>query len=198
MDTGDAASTCWVLAFHPCVDCGTCTGRFCDYCFAADRLPAQRWDFGQPTPLCSTCDEAWDMCKYCRAECVLGSGFVDAQNPHLTYRTGTFKACKSQGATGSTVERPDTQVPGQDIRTRRLRKVRTCFGCRKQFIPTGPWKCPCRLAHYCGTACQREHWAVHKSCCTTCRSDPQPGRYFPSSLRAFQVTREGNKKPVLR
>jgi len=178
-----------VLAFHPCVDCATCTGRFCNYCFAADRLPAQEWVFGQPTPLCSTCEETRGKCKYC---------CVDALNLHLALCTGTFNTCKSQGATGSTVERPDTQVLGQDIRTRRLRKVRTCFGCQKQFTPTGPWKCPCRLVHYCGTVCQREHWTEHKSICTTCRSDPQPGRKFPSSLRAFQVIREGNKRPVLR
>jgi len=157
--------------FHPCVDCGTRTGSFCDYCFAADRLPAQWWAHEQPTPLCSECDDAWDMCKYCRTERVFESGRIDADDPHLLayycHIMRLFEACKSGGAAGSTEGRPDTQAPGQDPRARRPRKVRTCFGCLKQFAPTGPWKCPCRLAHYCGTACQREHWAVHKPCCTT-------------------------------
>jgi len=50
------------------------------------------------------------------------------------------------------------------------RKMRMCHGCEKQFIPTGPCKCSCRLAHYCGTACQKAHWAVHKLICDRGRS----------------------------
>ena len=31
---------------RPCVDCGLVTGRFCDYCMAADRLPEyDAWHF---------------------------------------------------------------------------------------------------------------------------------------------------------
>ena len=41
---------------RPCVDCGLLTGRFCDWCFAADRLPNEEWADGQMTPLCSDCD----------------------------------------------------------------------------------------------------------------------------------------------
>ena len=37
---------------RPCVDCGQMTGRFCDYCYAADRCPDERWAPNQLTPLC--------------------------------------------------------------------------------------------------------------------------------------------------
>jgi len=55
-------------------------------------------------------------------------------------------------------------MPGENKHPR-ARKMRMCHGCEKQFIPTGPWKCSCRLAHYCGTACQKAHWAVQKLIC---------------------------------
>eukprot|EP00975_Prorocentrum_lima_P040090 8421035-Prorocentrum_lima.AAC.1 len=41
---------------RPCVDCGLMTGRFCDWCLAADRLPGEVRAAGQMTPLCSHCD----------------------------------------------------------------------------------------------------------------------------------------------
>jgi len=161
--------------FHPCVDCGTRTSRFCDCCFAAARLPAHRW-----TPLCSKCYDRWYKCKYCRAEQLFESGRFNTDDPHILACyceiMGLFEAFESGGAAGSTEGRPDTQAPGQDPRARRPRKVRTCFWCLKQFAPTGPWKCPCRLAHYCSTACQRKHWALHKPCCTTYAGAQRPSR----------------------
>ena len=51
---------------RPCVDCGQITGRFCDYCFAEDRIPDERWAAGQSTPLCSKCDNTHDCCHFCR------------------------------------------------------------------------------------------------------------------------------------
>ena len=52
--------------FRPCVDCGLWTGRFCDYCYAADRVPSEKWADGQLTPLCSRCDNEYDSCHFCR------------------------------------------------------------------------------------------------------------------------------------
>ena len=64
-----------VLAFgteeqlcRPCVDCGLVTGRFCDYCRAADRLPDEVWVDNQMTPLCSHCDNKYDACHFCRGQ----------------------------------------------------------------------------------------------------------------------------------
>ena len=51
---------------RPCVDCGLYTGRFCDYCYAADRIPDEKWERGQLTPLCSYCDNRYDACHFCR------------------------------------------------------------------------------------------------------------------------------------
>ena len=48
-----------------CVDCGQWTGRFCDYCLAADRIPGEKWADGQATPLCSLCDNSRGKCHYC-------------------------------------------------------------------------------------------------------------------------------------
>ena len=61
--TGDQETLC-----RPCVDCGQKTGRFCDYCYAADRKPDERWAPNQMTPLCSRCDNTHDMCHFCRGQ----------------------------------------------------------------------------------------------------------------------------------
>ena len=53
---------------RPCVDCGQMTGRFCDYCYAADRCPDERWAPNQLTPLCSRCDNTHDKCHFCRGQ----------------------------------------------------------------------------------------------------------------------------------
>ena len=53
---------------RPCVDCGQVTGRFCDYCYAADRCPDERWAPNQLTPLCSRCDNTHDKCHFCRGQ----------------------------------------------------------------------------------------------------------------------------------
>ena len=49
-----------------CVDCGLNTGRFCDHCFAKDRIPSEEWAPNQLTPLCSKCESRWDACRFCR------------------------------------------------------------------------------------------------------------------------------------
>ena len=51
---------------RPCVDCGRYTGRFCDHCFAKDRVPSEEWAANQRTPLCSKCDWRWNACRFCR------------------------------------------------------------------------------------------------------------------------------------
>ena len=56
------------LLLRPCVDCGLITGRFCDHCRAADRLPGEAWADGQRTPLCSHCDNKHDACHFCRGQ----------------------------------------------------------------------------------------------------------------------------------
>ena len=53
---------------RPCVDCGKKTGRFCDYCRAADRIPNENWADRQMTPLCSDCDNKHDRCHFCRED----------------------------------------------------------------------------------------------------------------------------------
>ena len=51
---------------RPCVDCGLYTGRFCDHCLAASRVPSEEWAPNQATPLCSQCDWRWEACRFCR------------------------------------------------------------------------------------------------------------------------------------
>ena len=58
---------------RPCVDCGLYTGCYCDGndwgdCFAADRLPRERWANNQRTPLCTACDRRFGMCHFCRGQ----------------------------------------------------------------------------------------------------------------------------------
>lgn len=60
---------------RPCVDCGYMTGNFCDggitveydKCFAAKRIPSERWSSpSQRTPLCSLCEKRLKFCRFCR------------------------------------------------------------------------------------------------------------------------------------
>ena len=51
---------------RPCVDCGLRTGRFCDRCRAADRMPNEMWAVEQMTPLCSRCKYRHHRCHVCR------------------------------------------------------------------------------------------------------------------------------------
>ena len=60
------ASGTEAMLTRPCVDCGLITGRFCDYCVAADRVPDEDWAHGQLTPLCSKCDNVHNACHFCR------------------------------------------------------------------------------------------------------------------------------------
>ena len=53
---------------RPCVDCGLMTGRFCDDCRAAERVPKEGWAPGQKTPLCSECDNREGRCHFCRGQ----------------------------------------------------------------------------------------------------------------------------------
>ena len=67
----------------PCVDCGKPTEYCCDAhsqpCHAAQRMPRETWAQNQLTPLCPTCNKAWKMCRFCRADRVLDS---DTNNPN--------------------------------------------------------------------------------------------------------------------
>ena len=51
---------------RPCEDCGLITGRFCDSCFAIDRVPSEVWAASQLTPLSSSCRNRYGKCHYCR------------------------------------------------------------------------------------------------------------------------------------
>ena len=70
---GDTVAGIQVLAvgdgsmlLRPCVDCSRITGRFCDGCRAADRIPSEQWADNQMTPLCSRCDNEHEACHFCR------------------------------------------------------------------------------------------------------------------------------------
>ena len=63
------------LGVRACVDCGLYTSGWCDqgdpspaagHCYAADWIPAEPWNPGQRTPLCSICDTRWGRCRFCR------------------------------------------------------------------------------------------------------------------------------------
>ena len=58
----------WHLLFRPCVDCGLRTGCWCDGCFGAHRFPEEEWDDKQHTPLCTSCDNKYGCCHYCRGQ----------------------------------------------------------------------------------------------------------------------------------
>ena len=53
---------------RPCVDCGATTTWFCDNdaCLAKLRVPSERWELGQRTPLCRVCEFKYSYCHFCR------------------------------------------------------------------------------------------------------------------------------------
>ena len=52
---------------RPCVDCGEMTGSFCENeCLASARLPNDQWQKNQPTPHCTSCDQKFGCCHFCR------------------------------------------------------------------------------------------------------------------------------------
>ena len=61
----------------PCVDCGAPTLHCCDAtsqpCLAALRVRKETWARHQLTPLCPRCDEEWGMCRFCRADHLMGT-----------------------------------------------------------------------------------------------------------------------------
>ena len=74
---------------RPCVDCGLCTGNFCEtllqqgkerwqggVCYAENRVPTERWAPEQRTPLCTHCERKWGVCHFCRGQmwCVPPAG----------------------------------------------------------------------------------------------------------------------------
>ena len=75
MGSGGRSEVMQVLAvgkpeelIRPCIDCGLWTACYCDYCYAADRMPNEQWVEGQMTPLCSACDNARDGCHFCHGK----------------------------------------------------------------------------------------------------------------------------------
>ena len=61
---GSASSLC-----RPCVDCGRYTGSFCDNdCLAQTRVPSERWTQGQRTPHCTSCEDKYIVCHFCRQQ----------------------------------------------------------------------------------------------------------------------------------
>ena len=77
---------------RPCVDCSLCAGCFCEgdgeECYAADRMPHERWADNQLTPLCTACDRKHDMCHFCRGiPWVMPPAHRD-RNRHLPAREG--------------------------------------------------------------------------------------------------------------
>ena len=82
------------MLVRPCVDCGLMTGRYCDWCRAADRCPNEQWADGQMTPLCSYCDNMHDACRFCR-------GLSWCAPPPSTQRPGT-EATRTDAANAGT------------------------------------------------------------------------------------------------
>ena len=82
------------MLVRPCVDCGLMTGRYCDWCRAADRCPNEQWADGQMTPLCSYCDNMHDACHFCR-------GLSWCAPPPSTQRPGT-EATRTDAANAGT------------------------------------------------------------------------------------------------
>ena len=78
LDAGYGSST---LFYRPCVDCGQMIGCFCDYCEAQDRMPDQRWEKGQLTPLCTACDSMRGACHFCFGLCCSICPFSRPQTP---------------------------------------------------------------------------------------------------------------------
>ena len=67
------------MLLRPCSDCGLRTGNFCEtrrqknnerwqggVCLAAVTVPSEKWAKDQRTPLCTSCEEKYGACRFCR------------------------------------------------------------------------------------------------------------------------------------
>ena len=64
---------------RPCVECGLITGNYCEtlsqvghplwqggICLASERIPSEKWQQCQSTPLCCGCEILYGACRFCR------------------------------------------------------------------------------------------------------------------------------------
>ncbi len=64
---------------RPCVDCGLMTGNWCEtffwgkvwhsaggVCLAEHWIPSEDWGDGQRTPFCTSCEDKFTACHFCR------------------------------------------------------------------------------------------------------------------------------------
>jgi len=117
-----AAGTIQLLC-RPCVDCRRVTGRFCDNCYAADRMPEQTWADNQLTPFCSRCEATHDRCRYCRRDLAARTPRTGTQHreaapnaaadPAASAATGLGHGCG--GAPTSTYDSPATTINGKPV-----------------------------------------------------------------------------------
>lgn len=49
----------------------------------------------------------------------------------------------------------------------KMEKVGKCLGCNKDFPKTELKRCShCLSVQYCSTLCMKNHWSIHRNCCT--------------------------------
>ena len=95
------------ILLRACVDCGLRTGCFCDSCLAQDRMPGEEWAPGQPTPLCTYCDDQFGACHFCRGvhwaqPPQWGAGLPPARPSPLLRREGaSAREGRGGGGTGA-------------------------------------------------------------------------------------------------
>lgn len=75
-----------------------------------------------------------------------------------------------------------------------LEDCKTCLTCGKESVPGKMLKrCgACRVAGYCGIACQRQHWKIHKKECCPYVSNLT----MMQNLAMFTLTKDMELKPV--
>ena len=113
------------LLFRPCVDCGTQTGCFCDYCRAQERMPDMQWGPGQATPLCTLCDGMRGACHYCLdIYCVLAPHSGQQHTAHAPPagqaddKSGDGTPSSSGSSTASSHARPGESESAFELRQR--------------------------------------------------------------------------------
>ena len=90
------------VLFRPCVDCGLRTGRFCDGCLAAVRVPTEVWAQGHMTPFCSHCETKRPFCHFCEGK-AWATPPVWLRAGHTSHHEDENEAAESEATEGWTV-----------------------------------------------------------------------------------------------
>ena len=82
--------------------------------------------------------------------------------PCLVYRNGTCQITVTDIPPSDEEKFDSSRLVSFGGGKESIERFVTCDACSNSFLRNAGYRCPCRLAFYCGKDCQKRHWADHK------------------------------------